>query len=217
MFITFEGIEGSGKTTQICHAADFLERKGFSVRQTREPGGTEIGTRIRSILLDPESRMLSHMTELLLYTADRCQHLQQVVLPEIAAGKLVLCDRYFDATVAYQGTARGLDADLIRKLHQLVNDGFRPDLTLLLDLSPQTGLSRAWRQINNGDRNADETRFEKERLAFHRRVREGYLGLAAAEPDRFRIIDAEQDEETVCETIRILLDRQVVQSGSRPA
>lgn len=213
MFVTFEGIEGSGKTTQIRYAAAFLESKGLAVLQTREPGGTAIGNRIRGILLDPESRMMNHLTELLLYTADRCQHLQQLILPQISGGTTVLCDRFFDATIAYQGTARGLDADLIRKLHQIINNGFRPDLTFLLDLSPDTGLARAWKEINNGSRIAAETRFEKEKLAFHQRVREGYLALAAAEPDRFWIIDAEQEEPMVREMITAVLDREIVQKS----
>ncbi len=209
MFVTFEGIEGSGKTTQIQHAAAYLERKGFPVVQTREPGGTAIGNRIRSILLDPENRAMNPLTELLLYTADRCQHLQQVILPQIAGGKTVLCDRFYDATIAYQGTARGLDTDLIRKLHHIINNGFRPDLTILLDLSPEAGLARAWKQINSGNRDAAETRFEEEKLAFHKRVREGYLVLAVAEPERFRVVDAEQDETAVRETITAVLDRHL--------
>jgi dTMP kinase len=193
MFITLEGIEGSGKTTQLKHIADFLRKKGHDCVITREPGGTPIGEKIRAILLDPASKGINPLTELLLYMADRVQHVKELLGPSLAAGQTVLCDRYFDATLVYQGYARGLDIELIEQLHQLLLAGLRPDITFLLDLPPETGLSRAWAQINNGNRTGRESRFEKEALSFHEKVRAGYLTLARKEPERFRIIDASRD------------------------
>jgi len=201
MFITFEGIEGSGKTTQIRAAADWLKNRGIDCLCTREPGSTVIGAKIRGILLDPENRDLDHMAELLLYMADRAQHICTVIRPALAQGKTVLCDRYFDATLAYQGYARGLDRNLLKNLHSLLFDNLQPDLTLLLDLPVQTGLHRAWKQIHNGERTAAESRFEAEKLAFHEKVRAGYLDMAQKEPQRFRIIDASLSPEQVREQI----------------
>ncbi|MCB2148283.1 MAG: dTMP kinase [Deltaproteobacteria bacterium] len=205
MFITLEGIEGSGKTTQIQIVADWLMTIGRDCLTTREPGGTPIGGQIRSVLLHPENSDLAPAAELLLYVADRVQHLETVVRPALAAGRVVVCDRYFDATLVYQGYARGLDRGMIRQLHQLVCNGLTPDLTLLLDLDPEAGLARAWRRIDADAAHAKESRFEKERLAFHRRVRAGYLDLARREPRRFVIIDAEVDEQAVREQIEAAL------------
>ena len=187
MFITFEGIEGSGKTTQIQLAAKYLSDRNLPVIVTREPGGTDIGLKIRALLLDPEHRDPQPRAELLLYMADRAHHLGTVIRPAVANRKIVLCDRYFDATLAYQGYARGLDIDLLKTLHSLVFDDFTPDLTLLLDLPPEISLRRAWRQISAGEREAAETRFEKEAVHFHERVQAGYLDLACRFPQRFRI------------------------------
>ena len=137
MFITLEGIEGSGKTTKIDYLVEYLEKQGQRCVTTREPGGTLIGNKIRSILLDPESKDLDPTTELLLYMADRAQHINSLIKPSLAAGKTVICDRYFDATVVYQGFARGLDIDAIKRLHALLFDNLKPDLTFLLDLAPR--------------------------------------------------------------------------------
>ena len=209
MFISFEGIEGSGKTTQIRGVADALRQKGHDVIMTREPGGSMMGAQIRSILLDSNNKGMNPLAELLLYMADRAQHLDEIVKPGLASGSIVLCDRYYDATVAYQGYARGLDMDLISGLHGLAFGGYQPDLTFLLDLPPETGLGRAWRQIENGQRTGTETRFEEEALDFHRRVREGYLSLARLEPRRFRIIDAAGPREKVAREIMTVLDGAV--------
>lgn len=201
MFITFEGIEGSGKTTQIKRIFEFLQSSGHDCITTREPGGTNIGRQIRTILLDPESKAMDPLAELLLYTADRVQHAKEILKPSLALGKIILCDRYFDATVVYQGYARGLDIEVIHNLHQLMTKGLKPDLTFLLDLSPEEGLSRAWGQIDNGSRVGKETRFEEEAVAFHQKVRAGYLELARKEPARFRIIDASRNEQRVQQAI----------------
>ena len=192
-----EGIEGSGKTTQGRALKAALEKKGHSCILTREPGGTFLGEKIRAILLDPAHTELAPAAERLLYTADRLQHVQAVINPALAAGHIVICDRYFDATLAYQGYGRGLDIALIRNLHQLLLNGLTPDLTLLLDLTPQTGLARAWQAIDSGGRAPDETRFENEAIAFHDRVRQGYLTLAHAAPERFCIIDGAQEADRV--------------------
>ena len=197
MFITLEGIEGSGKTTQIGRLAEFLEERGVECVMTRQPGGTLIGENIRAILLDPASTALEPMTELLLYLADRCQHIYELIRPCLDAGKAVVCDRYFDATVVYQGFARGLNIELIQKLHQILFDDLKPDMTLLLDLAPEVGLKRAWQQLNNGQRSGHESRFEAETLAFHEKVRAGYLELARLEPERFQIINAAQSQDQV--------------------
>ncbi len=207
MFITFEGIEGSGKTSQVRSTMEFFRDKGHDCVITREPGGTRIGEKIRAILLDPLSKDMDPLTEFLLYTADRAQHIRECVLPLLAAGKTVLCDRYFDATLAYQGYARGIDIRLIEKIHCLLFENLKPDLTILLDLPAEIGLSRAWKQINKGTRNNEETRFEEETLSFHEKVRSGYLAIARLEPERFRIIDASEKEKDVRDKIiRILSD-----------
>jgi dTMP kinase len=187
----------------------FLQDNGHDCVITREPGGTRIGEKIRAILLDPLSKDMDPLTELLLYTADRAQHIKEYILPLLSEGKIVLCDRYYDATMAYQGFARGLNISLIEKMHKLLFENLKPDITLLLDLPPEIGLERAWKQINNGNRMSKETRFEEERLSFHKRVREGYLELSRLEPERFRIIDASKDEHDVREEIINILDAEI--------
>jgi dTMP kinase len=206
MFITLEGIEGSGKTTQIQTMARWLTAAGRDCLTTREPGGTSIGAQIRSLLLHPGNSDLAPTAELLLYVADRVQHLETVVRPALAAGKVVVCDRYFDATMVYQGYARGVNRDMIRQLHQLACEGLTPDLTLLLDLDPEAGLARAWNRIDSNAAQAMESRFEKEKLLFHQRVRAGYLDLARLEPWRFAIIDAAADVRAVRAQIESTLE-----------
>ena len=178
-----------------------LKNCGWQCTVTREPGGTAIGQAIRAILLAPQSRGLDPRAELLLYMADRAQHIAQVIRPALEAGKAVICDRYADATLAYQGYARGLDLDLIRCLHDVALGGLIPDLTLLLDLPPSIGLARAWSQIDGGQRDRQETRFEEERIDFHRKVRAGYLELARQAPERFRVIDASGEIAGVCSAV----------------
>jgi dTMP kinase len=202
MFISMEGIEGCGKTTQIRRLSDYLEDRGLPHVVTREPGGTAIGEKIRSILLDPASKDMVPMAELLLYMADRAQHIHQLIKPSLAAGKILLCDRYFDATVVYQGFARGLDIRFIFDLYRMLFQDLKPDLTLLLDLPPRIGLARAWRQLDSGSRCDTESRFEEEAISFHETVREGYLELARLEPRRFKVIDASRPEDEVQTEIR---------------
>jgi dTMP kinase len=197
MFITLEGIEGSGKSTQARHLVQWLQGRGRDCLLTREPGGTDLGLRIRQVLLDPASGAIAPAAELFLYCADRVQHVREVIQPALEKGRTVVCDRYVDATLAYQGYARGQDLDLIRRLHLLGAGDLMPDLTILLDLPAAEGLARAWRQIHDGVRPQSETRFEAEALGFHEKVRAGYLALARQEPERYRVVDAAADEATI--------------------
>ncbi|MDY6824802.1 MAG: dTMP kinase [Thermodesulfobacteriota bacterium] len=193
MFITLEGIEGAGKTTQVPHIVEFMEARGYLCVVTREPGGTALGAKIRKLLLDPAHHDMVPAAELYLYAADRAQHVGTCILPALRADKIVVCDRFFDATEAYQGHARGLDMNLINRLNPASGpEQIRPDLTFLFDLSPETGLRRAWRRIEENGKDAADCRFENEAVTFHQRVREGYLAIARREPDRFVLVDAEQ-------------------------
>ncbi|MGI9952584.1 dTMP kinase [Moorellaceae bacterium AZ2] len=186
IFITFEGPDGSGKTTQMGLLARHLERKGRRVLCTREPGGTPLAEAIRRLLLSSWPEQVLGITEVLLYAAGRAQHVQGKILPALEAGQVVLCDRFVDSTLAYQGFGRGLNPELVRRINDLATGGITPHLTLLLDLPPEEGLRRS--RDGEGGRALD--RFEQEDLDFHRRVREGYLELARREPGRIKIIDA---------------------------
>ena len=187
-FITFEGIEGSGKTTQIQLLSERLDRGAIEHVLTREPGGTQVGNQIRHLLLDPANRDLTPLAELLLYQAARAQHLARVIIPALAEEKLVLCDRYKDATRAYQGRGRQLPEDLVEKLNKLDLLALEPDLTLLFDLNPEVALARARRR--EGGSGSEQGRFEQEAMEFHRRVREAYRSLAAAYPQRIKTVEA---------------------------
>jgi len=190
VFITLEGIEGAGKTTQLPRLVDFLEQHGHACVVTREPGGTGMGQKIRSLLLDPDNSDMSPETELFLYAADRAQHVRRLIEPALADGKTVVCDRFADATEVYQGWARGLDMELVRVLNRVATGGRKPDITLLFDLPPEAGLKRAWQRIAQNGKEAADCRFENEKMVFHERVRQGYLDLARREPERFVVIDA---------------------------
>jgi dTMP kinase len=191
-FITFEGPEGCGKTTQMKLLANCLAEKGSPVVLTREPGGCPIADKIREVLLDAANGGMVPLTELFLYAAARAQHVSEVITPALEAGKIVLCDRFTDATVAYQGHGRQLDLALIEQLNRLATGQLRPHLTILLDCPVEVGLERALARIE-ATTGAKEERFEQESIQFHHRVRTGYLQLAAAEPDRFVVIDGNQD------------------------
>jgi dTMP kinase len=206
LWITFEGIEGTGKTTQIERLHRRLVRRGKNVVMTREPGGTAVGERLRGLLLDPDLPPMDPATELLLYAADRAQHLVEVILPALRSGHIVLCDRYLDATLAYQGFARGLGCERVLELHRRPPLDLRPDRTLLLDLEPATALPRARRRNLDGGTDDAEGRFEREQLEFHQRVREGYLELAGREPERIRVIDAAGAADDVARRVGQALD-----------
>lgn len=205
VFVSFEGIEGSGKTTQMTQIAGRLIAAGEDVVATREPGGSPLGKRLRAVLLESGDHPIDARAELLLYVADRAQHLVEVVEPALAAGRIVLCDRYADATFAYQGFGRGLSLETIRSLHAAPPLDRRPDRTILLDLDPRIGVERARNRNRELGMERTEGRFENERLDFHRRVRDGYLTLAAAEPFRFRIVAAEESPHAVQARIADLL------------
>ncbi|MYL84911.1 dTMP kinase [Desulfovibrio aerotolerans] len=201
MFVTFEGVEGSGKSTQIGRLCAALEMAGRRVALTRQPGGCELGRTLRAILLSQKSSNLDDRAELFLYLADRAQHVAEVVRPALAAGQVVVCDRYVDSTVAYQGYGRGLDVALLTQLNEVAVAGLQPDLTLLLDLDAATGLTRAVARNDASGLAQSEGRFEAEHLDFHTRVRQGYLALAAAQPARFVIIDAAPDPDYVAQAV----------------
>jgi dTMP kinase len=205
LFITFEGVEGSGKTTQIRRLKQYLTRQGIPCAVTREPGGCPISEKIRKILLHPDHRGMSPLAELFLYEAARAQHVKDIIEPQLVKGVTVLCDRFYDATTAYQGHSRRLSLDLVLELNRLAAGRAVPDLTILLDLPSRVGLERALQR--NRTRSLDrEARFEQEALAFHERVRKGYLAIARREPERVKRIDARQGEEKVFEKIRQVVD-----------
>lgn len=205
LFITFEGSEGSGKSTQITLLAESLKAGGSMVVLTREPGGTSIGDQVRKILLDPSNTALDPTTELLLYAASRAQHLAERIVPALKAGVVVLCDRFSDATIAYQGYGRGLDIGMIRAMDRTVTSGLRPHLTILFDIDAASGLARA-RGRNSTAGLAHEGRFEEEDIAFHERVRMGYLALAREEPDRIRVVDAARPPDDVRRDVKMIVD-----------
>ncbi|MBI2400052.1 MAG: dTMP kinase [Deltaproteobacteria bacterium] len=194
-FITFEGIEGCGKSTQLELLKAHLEKKGRAVLSVREPGGTLLGERVRSVLLNGTEEGIDPWAELFLYEACRAQLVAKVIKPALASGKVVLCDRFFDSTLAYQGFGRGLDSEKIEGLNALATGGLVPDLTFLVDCAEEVGLKRAWARIN-ASAGAREDRVEKEELAFHRRVRGGFLEIARAAP-RVKVVDGSREISTV--------------------
>lgn len=201
MFITFEGIEGTGKSTQIVKLKEYFESQGKEVFLTLEPGGSRVGQDLRKMLLHVDNKDLTPITELFLYLADRAQHVAQVIRPELEAGKIVLCDRFADSTVVYQGYGRGLDTNTLHKLNEVAVDGLWPDMTIVLDIDPEIGLKRATlRNIKEGVAK-EEGRFEAEHITFHRRIREGYLTWAALNRDRIKVADASSTPDDVFQRI----------------
>ena len=199
MFITFEGVEGCGKSTQIDRLAHYLKDRGLDVVVTREPGGTPVGEAIRTILLDPDHTSMSPMTEVLLYAASRAQHVDQVIRPALDRGAIVISDRFADSTTAYQGAARQLGVDLISQVHSMATRRVWPDLTLVLDLDPRIGMQRVVEK-----RALD--RLEHEPMDFHDAVRESFVLLAGLEPERMKIVDADRPLEEVEADIRALVE-----------
>ena len=189
MFLTVEGIEGAGKSTFIGLLEDELTRRGVDFLHTREPGGCALGRQIRPLLLDA-SQKVSARAELFLFLADRAQHVADTIRPAIEAGRWVVCDRYADSTIAYQGYGRGMDPEELQKLNDYATDGLWPDITFLLDLPAEVGLERALARNGREGLTQSEGRFEAEALAFHQRIREGFLLRAARWPERFRVLDA---------------------------
>jgi dTMP kinase len=212
-FITFEGGDGSGKTTQIRMVESYLRDRNRACVLTREPGGTVLGKMLRKVLLETNDQEIASSTELFLYLADRAQHVKEIILPALGSSKIVLCDRFSDSTLAYQGFGRGLDLDWLGRLNDTATQGLRPDLSLLFDCPVDVGLARAARR-GVRETSPQEDRFEREQLEFHERVRQGFLELARAEPKRFRIIDGSRSVTEVSQQVRGIIDREVVQWAS---
>ncbi len=206
-FITFEGMDGCGKTTQLRILAANLRARGLTVTETVEPGGTEIGQQIRRILLDPANTAIHSRTELLLYFASRSQNVEQVIRPALSVGGLVLCDRFTDSTLVYQGCGRGLDAATVLQLDAIACEGLRPDVTVLIDIDLETSLARARRRNERTD--LSESRIDDESAQFHESVRAGYLALAAQEPERFVVVDGRASVNEVTRRIAEALQGRV--------
>mgnify|MGYP005839049729 CR=1 FL=1 len=205
MFITFEGPDGSGKTTQVAQLAVRLREQGRDVLLTREPGGTTIGDQIRHILHDMRNHAMHPRAELLLFNASRAQLVEEVIRPHLARGGLVICDRFYDSTLAYQGYGHGLDLTVLRQIIAFATGGLRPDLTIYLDIAPEDGLQRRLSAVAHGE---EWTRLDDMAMAFHRRVRDGYHQLIAAEPERWAQVDAAQPVADVQTAIlRLLRER----------
>lgn len=206
MFVSFEGIEGSGKSTALRLLAEHLAGLGHDPLMTREPGGCSLGRSLRPILLDARTRGLSSRAELYLFLADRAQHVNEVIRPALEAGQPVLCDRYTDSTLAYQGYGRGLDLEQLRSINDMATGGLAPDLTLLLDLPVHCGLERAGERNRLQGTVLSEGRFDAESVEFHERVRAGYRALAEESPERIAIIDAcHPPEDVVLQCISALV------------
>lgn len=205
IFITIEGPDGAGKSTQIPHIKSFLEKKGYQVLLTREPGGTIIGEKIRQLLLDKNHREMSPIAEALLYAASRAQHVDQVIAPALKAGKVVLCDRFVDSSIAYQGRGRQLGLEPIIKVNEFATSKLEPDLTIFLDIDPEEGLDRA--KIKG-----EVDRLEGEKLDFHKRVYGGYIELVKMYPNRIKLIKANRPVDEVSREIeaylKILLEEE---------
>ena len=203
MFITIEGPEGSGKTTAVDTAVKELEKMGYQIVRTREPGGTPIAEQIRNVILDKNNVAMDQRTEALLYAASRRQHLVEKVWPALKEGKIVICDRYLDSSLAYQGGARGLGVDNILNVNMFATEGTFPDLTLLFDIDPKLGLARIAANANR-----EVNRLDLEKIEFHNKVRNTFLELAKRYPERFVIIDASQSREEVAKkTLEVMLSR----------
>jgi dTMP kinase len=202
MLITFEGIEGSGKSTQCALLRDWLQGQGWPVTSSKEPGGTRLGLQIRGLLLDSANHDMTDRCELFLYLADRAQHVSEVLRPALEQGRIVLIDRFSDSTLAYQGFGRELDLERLMELNSLATGGLNPDLTILIDLPAEQGLQRAKSRNMEQQLCQSEGRFEEELLPFHRRVRDGFLRLAGKEPGRFRIFDGSRSQEAIGQEVR---------------
>ena len=207
LFITFEGPDGSGKTTQAQLLYEYLQERGYPVFLTREPGGTGIGDQIREVLHSLENTEMLPQTEILLYSASRAQLVGQIIRPHLARGEIVLCDRYADSTLAYQGYGHGLDLQVLRVITAFATSGLKPDLTIYLDIDVEEGLRRKLAAHQTGE--AEWNRMDQQETAFHRRVRQGYLQMAAAEPERWVVIEGTQPVDVAQRTIRAKVEAKL--------
>ena len=215
LFVTFEGIEGCGKTTQLQKLSNHLKCQNYQVVATREPGGTVIGDSIRTILLNPSHQEMSPLCELFLYEASRIQLLTEVIKPAMSQGAIDLCDRFTDSSLAYQGYGRGIPLELIKEQNRVATVGIRPQLTFLFDLPVEEGFKRIAARQYPTIRGCKEDRLEREDLAFHERVRKGFLDLAEKEPERIAVIDAREDEGQIFKAILSIIKDYVIQRDSR--
>lgn len=207
MFITFEGVEGSGKSTAMTRLGRWLEEAGHEVVYTREPGGSRLGVLLRGILLDARNSDIVPAAELFMYLADRAQHAATIIRPALERGAVVLSDRFADSTVVYQGYGRGLDIPALEELNRIAVDGVWPAMTLLFDVAPETGLARANARNKLEGKEVSEGRFEAESIAFHTRVRNGFLDWAAQHPDRFAVINGEETPDAVFAQTKTAVER----------
>lgn len=216
LFVTFEGVEGCGKTTQIEMLKEHLEWKGYQVVSTREPGGTELGEKIRGMLLNSmEGQTIAPWSELLLYEVCRAQLVNEVIKPALLDKKIVLCDRFADSTVVYQGYARGLGIEAVSNLNKWVTQGVTPAITFVIDCSPEIGLKRALTRIDTMPGGDKEDRFEKESIEFHKKIRAGYLQLAKESPDRIKVINGDRDIPVIHKEICGIIDKKLEVIGNR--
>jgi dTMP kinase len=210
--ITFEGIEGSGKSTQIRLVAEYLIKKGVELIVTQEPSGTHIGRKIGEILFNRENSHLCAETELLLFCAARAQHVREIIMPALERKKLVLCDRFSDATYAYQGFGRGLNQEFIKQINDYSSMLLKPDMTILFDLPVEVGLRRATARNNRLKDPAAADRFEREKIDFHGRIREGYLDISRNDPERILLIDASRDIDVIQEEVSRCISEFIVET-----
>lgn len=208
-FITFEGGDGSGKTTQLNRLEASLKSLGRSCVVTREPGGTALGRTLRKVLVEVGEEPVAPAAELFLYLADRAQHVQEVIRPALQRGAIVLCDRYTDSTLAYQGYGRGIDLNVLREQNRIANGGLVPDLTLLFDCPVEVGLARTAQRVKEGGAASAEGRFEREQREFHEKLRAGFIAMAQAEPQRFRVIDATRSIEEIAVEVSTIVAREL--------
>lgn len=209
MFITFEGPDGSGKTTQIRKLIPVLQEKGLDIVHTREPGGTDIGDQIRSVIMNMKNKSMHPRAEILLFCASRAQLVEELIRPSLREGKFVLCDRYADSTMAYQGYGHGLDRETLSQLLNFATGGLKPDLTLLFDISAEAGLRR---RLSNHE---EWNRMDDYALQFHERVRSGYLAMAAAEPERWAVINADRTPEEIHEEVVSVITARAALRGPK--
>ena len=201
MFISFEGIDKSGKSTQISLLVDWVKQKGYEVVQTSEPGGTGLGEKIEKILLEPSTKEINGISELFLYLADRAEHVEKIIKPALEKGKIVISDRFADATIAYQGYGRRLDTPWVEELNKRATHGFLPDITFLLDISPDLAKKRSGSE--------EKDRIENEKISFHQKVRQGYLKLAKKHTERIKVINGEGSVEEIQLRIRKMLGKHL--------
>ncbi|MBI3754284.1 MAG: dTMP kinase [Deltaproteobacteria bacterium] len=214
LFITFEGVEGSGKTTQMEMLKEHLEWKGFPVVATREPGGTELGEKIRGMLLNTEGETIAPWSELLLYEVCRAQLVYEVIKPALKDKKIVLCDRFADSTVVYQGYVKGLTLEAVTSLNTWTTEGMAPTITFIIDCPPEIGLKRALARINAMPNSNKEDRFEKENIEFHKKVRDGYLRLAQEAPERIKVINGDREISAIHKEICQIIDKVITPQNS---